>query len=104
MCLIACCRRSRFFGSINLSLFISNRIRYRQAHFGSQDHQVSSLYNLEEQLATAMSDGDWDADEYDAPSTVAPVQKSLYADEDADEDVKVRDMLYVTPPLHNGSC
>jgi hypothetical protein len=37
-----------------------------------------------------MSDGDWDADEYDAPSTVAPtVQKSLYADEDAEEDVKV---------------
>jgi len=37
-----------------------------------------------------MSDGDWDADEYDAPSTVAPtVHKSLYADEDAEDDVKV---------------
>lgn len=64
----------------------------------------SSHYNIEEQPATAMSDGDWDADEYDAPSTVAPVQKSLYADEDADEDVKVRDMLHVTPSCQNDSC
>ena len=40
-----------------------------------------------------MSDEDWDADEYDAPSTVAPVHKSLYADEDADEEVKVSEQL-----------
>lgn len=39
-----------------------------------------------------MSDGDWDADEYDAPTVAPTVQKSLYADEDAEDDVKVSEV------------
>lgn len=35
-----------------------------------------------------MSDGDWDAEDYDAP-VVPTASKSLYADEDAEDDVKV---------------